>query len=87
MLFPLFYQGELMDYALPNDTLYYSRKEKELNDRLKLLLDEYELGEFDLDVEDLEDEEEPSRTSPLHSLAMRPGEPWVPLVPMRTCCR
>ena len=47
-----------MDYALPNDTLYYSRKEKELNDRLKLLLDEYELGEFDLDVEDLEDEEE-----------------------------
>ncbi len=47
-----------MDFSLAEDTLFYSRKERELNDRLKQLIDEYELGEFDLDVEELEDEEE-----------------------------
>lgn len=49
-----------MDYtfSLPEDTLFYSRKERELNERLKRLLDEYEIDEVEIDVDLLDEEED-----------------------------
>lgn len=47
-----------MDYTLPEDTLFYSRKERELNERLKRLLDEYELDDLEIDVDLLDEEED-----------------------------
>jgi hypothetical protein len=47
-----------MDFSLPDETLYYTRKERELNDRLKRLLDEYETNDLEVDVELLDDEED-----------------------------
>lgn len=47
-----------MDYSLPDETLYYNRKERELNDRLKQLLDEYELDDYEIDVDLLDKEED-----------------------------
>lgn len=47
-----------MEFSLPDDTLFYTRKERELNERLKRLLDEYEMDDYEFDVEILDDEED-----------------------------
>lgn len=47
-----------MDFSLPDETLFYTRKERELNDRLKRLLEEYELDDMEIDVDLLEEEED-----------------------------
>jgi hypothetical protein len=47
-----------MDFSLPDETLFYTRKERELNERLKRLLDEYELDISEMDIELLDEEED-----------------------------
>lgn len=47
-----------MDFSFPEETLFYSRKERELNERLKRLLDEYEMDDLEIDVELLDEEED-----------------------------
>lgn len=47
-----------MELSLPEETLFYTRKERELNDRLKRLLEEYELDDYEIDVDLLDEEED-----------------------------
>lgn len=47
-----------MEFSLTEETLYYNRKERELNDRLKQLLDEYEMDDYEIDVDLLDEEED-----------------------------
>jgi hypothetical protein len=47
-----------MEFTLAEDTLYYTRKERELNERLKRLIEEYELDDVEIDVELLDEEED-----------------------------
>ncbi|MFL5809410.1 MAG: hypothetical protein ACJ749_07790 [Flavisolibacter sp.] len=47
-----------MELSLPEETLFYTRKERELNERLKRLLDEYELDDLEVDIELLDEEED-----------------------------
>lgn len=47
-----------MEFSLPEETLFYSRKERELNERLKRLIEDYELDDLEIDVEVLDDEED-----------------------------
>lgn len=47
-----------MEFSLPDETLYYNRKERELSERLKLLLDEYEMDDYEIDVDLLDEEED-----------------------------
>ncbi len=47
-----------MEFSLPDETLYYNRKERELNERLKLLLAEYEMDDYEIDVDLLDEEED-----------------------------